>query len=415
MVKRVLKEVGTDADLTEKQSAFAIPYPSHAIVFPPGGRSKGTRKMKKLNSQKKMAALLASTALVAAACGADTVTDSAEAVVDEVAEVVEDEEAMEDEEEAMEDEEEAMEDEDDDETSGDDADEDTDATTDQPEELALVDDPEESLGGAPVALEFSGLEPLGEGFVYEGWIVVDGSPVSTGRFTLEEIDGERNYTAESLATQSDLDNATDFVLSIEPAEGDDPAPADPKPLAGAIVDGVAELSIAHPAALGDDFSSAAGQFILTTPTTEATDDDYSGVWFIEVTNDGPVAGLDLPELPAGWVYEGWVVIDGQPISTGRFVDPGAIDDFNGFSGELGNPPFPGEDFVVNAPAGLEFPTNLADGNSSVVISIEPEDDDSPAPFAFKPLATDIAEGTAPEVAVELGTGPAFPTGSASIG
>ena len=378
----------------------------------------------KKTPQTKMAALLIATGLVAAACGAETVTGSATSasdVVDDVTEVVE-EEAVEDEEEAMEDdeavedEEEAMEDDEDYETSDDDAD--ADDRDEQPDELALVDEVSEAddvLGGAPVALEFSGLEPLGEGFVYEGWIVVDGEPVSTGRFTLDEIDGERTYTAESLATQADLDNATDFVLSIEPAEGDDPAPADAKPLAGAIVDGVAELNIAHPAALGDDFSSAAGQFILASPTTEATDDDYSGVWFIEITDDGPVAGLDLPELPAGWVYEGWVVIDGQPVSTGRFVAPGAVDDFNGFSGELGNPPFPGEDFVVNAPTGLEFPTNLAEGNSSVVISIEPEDDDSPAPFAFKPLSAEIAEGTAPETAVELGAGPGFPTGTATIG
>ena len=155
--------------------------------------------------------------------------------------------------------------------------------------------------------------------------------------------------------------------------------------------------------------------MITTPTTEAVDDDYSGVWFIELTNDGPAAGLDLPVLPEGWVYEGWVVIDGEAVSTGRFVDPGAADDFNGFSGNLGNPPFPGEDFIENAPEGLEFPANLTDGNSTVVISIEPEDDDSPAPFAFKPLAYPIAEGTETGVQLELGAGPGFPSGVATIG
>ena len=65
--------------------------------------------MKKQSSRKRMAALLASTAVVAAACGADTVTDVAADAADDATEVVE--EAMEDEEEAMEDEEEAMEDE----------------------------------------------------------------------------------------------------------------------------------------------------------------------------------------------------------------------------------------------------------------------------------------------------------------
>ena len=67
---------------------------------------------KKQNTQVRMAALLVSAGLVAAACGADTSTDLAADVVDDPsAEVVEDEEAMEDEdEEAMEDDEEAMED-----------------------------------------------------------------------------------------------------------------------------------------------------------------------------------------------------------------------------------------------------------------------------------------------------------------
>ena len=331
-----------------------------------------------------MAALLATTALVAAACGADTVTDAAEEVVDGATDAAEEV------------------------VGDDDADADDDADTD------ADDDAEESLGGAPVALNFSGLEPLGDGFVYEGWIIVDGSPVSTGRFTIDEIDGERTYTAESTATQTDLDTATDFVLSIEPAEGDDPAPADAKPLGGAIVDGVAELSIAHPAALGNDFSTAAGQYVITAPTTTDESDDTAGVWFIEITDDGPAAGLDLPELPAGWVYEGWAVIDGQALSTGRFLTPEGADDFSGFSGsDADGPPFPGEDFVANAPDGLEFPADLS--GSTIVISIEPEDDDSPAPFAFKPLASEVPAGVEAGYAGQLGAGPGFPTGIAAIG
>lgn len=271
----------------------------------------------------------------------------------------------------------------------------------------------DAVAGFPVDLAFTGLEPLGAGFVYEGWVVVDGAPVSTGRFTLAEIDGARTYVGPNLATQDDLDNASDFVLTIEPAVGDDPAPADAKPLGGAITNCVAELTHAHPAALGDDFSTAAGQFIIATPTTAADmTDDYSGVWFIEVTADGPVAGLDLPTLPAGWVYEGWAVIDGIPVSTGRFVDATMPDDFGGFSGPDGAPPFPGEDFIVNAPAGLTFPTNLTDGGT-IVLSIEPEDDDSPAPFAFKPLAASV-DGAEVGTAIQLAAGPGFPSGEATV-
>ena len=261
-----------------------------------------------------------------------------------------------------------------------------------------------------VQLDLTGLEPLGEGFVYEGWVIIDGAPVSTGRFNIE-ADGSLTFLTGSLA--DDVSEATTVVITIEPADDPDPGPAAPKPLAGDVVDGVAELSVGHPAALGDDFSGAGGQFLVATPTTaDNPDDDYSGVWFIEVTDAGPVQGLDLPTLPEGWVYEGWAVIDGQPVSTGRFVDPGAPDDFSGFSGPDGSPPFPGEDFIVNAPDGLSFPTDLR--GDTVVISIEPADDDSPAPFAFKPLAAEIPADLEVPGAVVLGAGPALPTGVATL-
>ncbi len=274
------------------------------------------------------------------------------------------------------------------------------------------------IGGLPdqadlslnVDLDLTGLEPLGEGFVYEGWVIIDGAPVSTGRFDIE-ADGSQTFLTGSLA--DDVSAATAVVITIEPAVDPDPGPADPKPLAGDVVNGVAELSVGHPAALGDDFSGAGGQFLVATPTTaDNPDDDYSGVWFIEVTDAGPVQGLDLPTLPAGWVYEGWAVIDGQAISTGRFVDPGAPDDFSGFSGPDGSPPYPGEDFIVNAPDGLTFPTDLR--GETIVVSIEPADDDSPAPFAFKPLAATIPADLAVPGAVELGAGPALPTGIATL-
>jgi hypothetical protein len=60
------------------------------------------------------------------------------------------------------------------------------------------------------------------------------------------------------------------------------------------------------------------------------------------------------------------------------------DGFGGYSGTNGAPPFPGEDFLVNAPAGLSFPVDIRGGN--VVISVEPVPDNSAAPFLLKPLA-----------------------------
>lgn len=247
-------------------------------------------------------------------------------------------------------------------------------------------DPTDPVDGmASLALTFDGLEPLGDDYVYEGWIIVDGSPVSTGRFT--DVAGTQTFEV----AQADADAAGAFVLTIEPATGDDPAPSDVHVVAGDLVDGAAALTVGHPAALGDDFSGASGSYILETPTTMADMTDFAqGVWFLELPSamgGMPTPSLTLPELPAGWQYEGWVVGADGPISTGTFtMAAGADSDGAGATaGPDGAPRFPGQDFIDPATVLSGF---------AVVISIEPMPDDSPAPFAFKPLIDMSADATA---------------------
>ena len=36
-----------------------------------------------------------------------------------------------------------------------------------------------------LSLSFNGLEDLGSGWAYEGWLIVEGTPVSTGVFTVD--------------------------------------------------------------------------------------------------------------------------------------------------------------------------------------------------------------------------------------
>ncbi len=247
----------------------------------------------------------------------------------------------------------------------------------------------EEDNATPANAEFtfnaSGLEDLGSNYAYEGWLIVDGAPVTTGVFTVD-ADGNPSATTFSAATE-DLDAATTFVLTIEPSPDNDPAPSDVHILAGDISNGSADLSVEHPAALGTDFTSGTGTYILATPTSASMDDEKSGVWFLDPTA-GPGAGLDLPTLPAGWAYEGWAVIDGTPVSTGTFLSASGADDAAPFSGTNPGPPFPGEDFVQNAPSGLSFPTDLSGGVA--VISVEPVPDNSAAPFLLKPLVGAIA-------------------------
>ena len=244
------------------------------------------------------------------------------------------------------------------------------------------------LGGCPLlmpptddmktlSLSFSGLESLGDDFVYEGWLLVDGAPVSAGRFSVD-ADGMPSPASFEVASAT-ADAATLYILTIEPASNDDPAPADTHILAGAVSNGVATISIDHAAALGTDFADAAGDFILETPSTGSIADDFAqGIWWLDPAA-GPGAALDLPMLPDGWVYEGWVVGDDGPVSTGRFLTAaGADDDGVGPTGGLDDgPPFPGQDFIDPA-------VNLV--GHAAVISVEPEPDNSAGPFTLKPLS-----------------------------
>ncbi len=159
----------------------------------------------------------------------------------------------------------------------------------------------------------------------------------------------------------------------------------------------ATLTVDHPAALGTDFSDAAGTFLLATPTDGNNTNELSGIWFLEVP--GPNPSLVLPQLPPGWVYEGWAVIDGVPVTSGTFLQATGFDDFDGFSGDQGGPPFPGEDYLKNAPPGLTFPTDLT--GATVVVSVEPSPDDSPAPFAIKPLTGNADDPAADHVSYRL--------------
>lgn len=232
-----------------------------------------------------------------------------------------------------------------------------------------------------ISLEFNGLENLGTDYAYEGWLIVNGNPVSTGVFNINDSGVPTSKSFE--VSSEDAALATAFVLTIEPSPDNDPAPTDVHILAGDFNNGNTALTVSHPAALGNDFSSARGAYILATPTDGGSDtNENSGVWWLDPSL-GPGPGLDLPTLPAGWAYEGWAVIDGTPVSTGTFTSANGADSFNGFSGNAGGPPYPGEDLLTNAPNGLDFPIDLA--GKTVVISIEPVPDNSSAPFTLKPL------------------------------
>ncbi|MBI5857943.1 MAG: anti-sigma factor [Sphingobacteriales bacterium] len=235
----------------------------------------------------------------------------------------------------------------------------------------------------------TGLEDLGANARYEGWIMVGGTPVSTGTFSVNAT-GQLSQTTFEI-NKDQLNNATAFVLTVEPFPDANPAPSEQKLLAGDFSGNTANATIGHPAALNTTFTTAIGKYVLATPTTASLADELSGVWFLSLMTGSPTVGLSLPALPTGWRYEGWALIAGKPVTTGTFTNVTGADASAPYSGTLAAPPFPGEDFIMNAPSGSIFPTNLSGGLA--VISVEPFPDNSPAPFLLKPLVGNIP-GTA---------------------
>lgn len=260
------------------------------------------------------------------------------------------------------------------------------------------DDDDNSSSTTDLVLNLIGLEELGNDFVYEGWIIVNGSPVSTGTFS--SVIFPQSFTVNA----DQLISATAFVLSIEPTVDLDPAPAATKILAGDFSGNSASISSNG---IVGDFSAASGNYILATPTDADDMNEESGVWFLDNSSGIAVDGLNLPILPEGWVYEGWAVIAGTPISTGTFTDVSDFDDnatTSTFKGDTGNgPAYPGEDFLQNAPAGLSFPTDLR--GTTIVVSVEPSPDNSITPFTLKPLAHMVPTDAMTHTTIAMGKGP----------
>jgi len=287
------------------------------------------------------------------------------------------------------------------------------ATTAAPSTTAVEDDmaPGDTCGAVSLRLDVSQLPELGDRAHYEGWAIIDGTPVSTGKFIVDAgVAFYLNNTPVPCFNVDGLEAAETLVVTIEPAGDTDAVPADTHIVAGDVTDGAATLTVDHPAAIGTDFAAAAGTFLLATPT-DGPGFELSGIWFLELP--GSTVSLELPELPAGWTYEGWAVIEDTPVTSGRFLRPDTADDFDGFSGDQGGPPRPGEDYLRNAPDGLTFPVDLS--GHTVVVSVEPEPDDSPGPFAIK-LLTGVADDPATDhVSYSMDNTTVLPVVEATIG
>jgi hypothetical protein len=248
-------------------------------------------------------------------------------------------------------------------------------------------------GPENVVMSFTNLATLdetNEGH-YEGWAIVSGAPVSTGRFNMNatgmpvELGG--GPVIDEFDAGQDITGATDIKISIEPPGDPDPAPSGLIILAAPVVAASANLVTDVPGRTVLE-TMTAGSFILATPSDNpgVPDNDDQGIWFLRTP--GPTPGFtDLPAIGPAWIYEGWVVdlsnpMSPVPYSTGTFsMAAGSDSDAAGCNG--GGPPFPGQDFV---PFQCGPVLDLDTGDFAAVVSIEPVPDNSPGPFQLKPLA-----------------------------
>ncbi len=217
------------------------------------------------------------------------------------------------------------------------------------------------------------------GMNYQAWVVHQSGTNTFGfPLVLFNIDGEGRMVdpvADTVLTgpfpaNVDAVDATGIAISLETSSQLLEISSFTFILSGEVVQGTASLTAGDFFALNRDFSNATGKFVLATPSDIDPDNELNGIWFMDTSADPVEAGLILPEAPKGWIYEGWVEVGGQPLSTGKFVLSDQADSTSFYSSGTGDAPFyPGEDFLINDPPGFEFPLDLSD--ATVFVSIEP--------------------------------------------
>jgi hypothetical protein len=250
-----------------------------------------------------------------------------------------------------------------------------------------------------IRLRLQRLERL-KGAFYELWVVKGARKESAGSFNVTQGGwlGDGFGHRARFFSRTDPARADALVVTIEPRPDPDPGPSGIAILAGSPDPHAANLRFPV------NLRRMAGSFILATPTDSDDANETAGVWFLDPAG-GPGPSLTIPDLPGGWVFEGWGVTQGQPLTTGRFREASGADESAPFSGPKPGPPFPGEDFVVNLPPGITPPVDLADGSSTIVVTLEPDlsglDPTGDGPFSIKPLVAPVPGGAEDHESIDL--------------
>lgn len=269
-------------------------------------------------------------------------------------------------------------------------------------------------GVSVLTLQLEGVRPLPTGH-YEGWAIFANERISTGKFNVNADGALQSITGAAILAfplTRDIATAERIVITIEPEGDRDSVPSGVVFLEGALARGRAQLVfplVREP---------LAGAVTMMTPTDGDSSNEAAGAWFYDArTRDST---LRLPDLPPGWVFEGWVGTQGLTFSMGRFTRAVGGDAAASFSGTRPGLPTPGEDLVARLPGAVRPPINLADGASTIAISLEPDiagqDPTGPAPSGLILLRLPVPRGTLARTLLPLEVDPGPPpSGVATVG
>jgi len=273
----------------------------------------------------------------------------------------------------------------------------------------------QEIAKVQVRLELEDLPPLQDGFSYQAWARVGVQYWPTEKFNVAEngsfINASGQFIQNSLTFEGDVSAASEVLVTIEEKRDADEEPSATVVFAGDVNEFQAVLTQEHPRALGLSFDGETGSFMLMSHAFDAQSSDVSGLWFVEGSKSAPTAGLSLPALPGGWVYEGWIEAGGALISTGSFRANDEADLQRRYSSS-DTPRFPGEDFDENAPDGITFPLDPSGG--SVYVTIEPFPDDTVEPFGFFVLSGTVPASPVAETVYPLNANVVAPSGTATL-
>lgn len=272
----------------------------------------------------------------------------------------------------------------------------------------------DTINSASFELNITGLPQIADTLTYVVWFDNDDRPPVFIKQLTPNSQGDVYFKEEQKLAF--LDSAQTILVTVERKSqltATNFTASSRIVLSGRFSKGICELTLAENF---KDFASTTAKYTVYTPTDgNLASNPFGGIWFVDSVDANKVAaGLNIPVLSGGWIYEGWIEVGGKKLSTGRFRNPKAADLFNGYSATVASIPFPGEDFISNAPASFTFPLDLRGAKAFVTLEIN---DGKTRGDVQGPV---IYEATIPNDAVSLKSysmtfkNPSYPKGSAVI-